>query len=268
MQLNSLFKHWSYRILAPGTLLREKYEALKQLLSYNIVCHEQMAEFQDLLHDEHREDMARIRKRFADFSNDVAGMIKALETMDPGTYSSLKSYHKKFDFYTRFLLASPRIDFSPPFVVGLKKIVLDDKQLGNKAKHLAALKNVIGCPVPQGFAISSSGYHYFIEYNNLRETLEKCLATLDINDTKSLNSTSTIIKKIIIEAELPPDIEQSIFEAYDNWDQSPGRRIEVAVRSSAISEDGDSSFAGQYDTILNVHREEIGSAYKKVLASK
>ena len=44
MQLNSLFKHWSYRIIAPGTLLREKYEALKELLSYDIRCHEEMAE--------------------------------------------------------------------------------------------------------------------------------------------------------------------------------------------------------------------------------
>ena len=96
MQLNSLFKHWSYRIIAPGTLLREKYEALKLLLSHDIRCHEAMAEFQVLLHDGHREDFARIRKRFHIFSAQVAQMIEALETMDPGRYSSLKSYHKKF----------------------------------------------------------------------------------------------------------------------------------------------------------------------------
>ncbi len=78
MQLNSLFKHWSYRIIAPGTLLREKYEALKELLSYDIRCHEEMAEFQELLHDSNREDFARIRKRFDYFSSQVSGMIQAL----------------------------------------------------------------------------------------------------------------------------------------------------------------------------------------------
>lgn len=268
LQLNSLFKHWSYRILAPGTLLREKYEALKQLLSHDIVCHEQMAELQDLLHDGHREDMARIRMRFADFSREVAGMIEALETMDPGTYSSLKSYHKKFDFYTRFLLASPQIDFSPPFVFTLQEISLDDKQMGNKAKHLAVLETKIQSPVPRGFAISSSGYHYFIEYNNLRETIEKYLSKLDINDTKSLNSTSNLLRKIIKEAEIPPDIEQPVLDAYDSWNQKGQESIKVAVRSSAISEDGESSFAGQYDTVLGVSREEIGSAYKQVIGSK
>ena len=109
MQLNSLFKHWSYRIFAPGTLLREKYEALKLLLSFDIACHEQMAEFQDLLHDGQREDFAGIRQRFTLFSEQVAGMIDSLDIMDPGNYTSLRSYHKKFDFYTRFLLAAHEV---------------------------------------------------------------------------------------------------------------------------------------------------------------
>ncbi|MFT5726613.1 MAG: pyruvate,water dikinase [Desulforhopalus sp.] len=268
MQLNTLFKHWSYRIIAPGTLLREKYEALKELLSYDICCHEEMAEFQDLLHDGHREDFARIRKRFSRFSAQVAGMIQALETMDPGTYSSLKSYHKKFDFYTRFLIASPAINFGPPYVLALEDISIDDKEIGNKAKHLAVLKHTLNNSVPNGFAISTSGYHYFIEYNNLRQTIEAQLAGLDINDTESLNITSQKLIKIVTEAELPPDIEQAIYNAYDIWNLPGQESIKIAVRSSAISEDGEYSFAGQYSTVLNVDRPDIGAAYKDVLASK
>ena len=268
MQLNTLFKQWSYRIIAPGTLLREKYEALKQLLSHDIRCHEEMAEFQDLLHDGHREDFARIRKRFSYFSTQVAGMIEALETLDPGTYSSLKAYHKKFDFYTRFLIASPAINFAPPYVFDLEEISIDNSNIGNKAKHLAVLKNTLRTPVPRGFAISSSAYHYFIEYNNLRETIENQLAELDINSEKSLQITSKKLKKLIIEAELPPDIEKSIYSAYDSWQQADGKSVTVAVRSSAINEDGNFSFAGQYSTVLNVNRPEIGYAYKQILASK
>jgi pyruvate, water dikinase len=268
MQLNTLFKHWSYRIIAPGTLLREKYEALKELLSYDISCHEAMAEFQDLLHDEHREDFARIRKRFSYFSGQVGGMVQALETMDPGAYSSLKSYHKKFDFYTKFLIAAPAINFAPPYVFAFEDISINNKQIGNKAKHLAVLKNILLSSVPRGFAISASGYHYFIEYNNLRGTIEAQLADLDINDTESLNFTSKKLKKILTEAELPPDIEKAAYNAYDIWSPSGGEPIQVAVRSSAISEDGEYSFAGQYSTVLNVDKSGIGAAYKEVLASK
>ena len=32
MLLNALFKHWSYRLFAPGMLLRQTYEAFKELL--------------------------------------------------------------------------------------------------------------------------------------------------------------------------------------------------------------------------------------------
>ncbi|TKB08542.1 PEP/pyruvate-binding domain-containing protein [Desulforhopalus sp. IMCC35007] len=268
MQLNSLFKHWSYRIIAPGTLLREKYEALKLLLSHDIRCHEAMAEFQVLLHDGHREDFARIRKRFHIFSAQVAQMIEALETMDPGRYSSLKSYHKKFDFYTRFLIAPPAIDFAPPYVLPLEDIAPENKKIGNKAKHLAQLKNSLTSVVPRGFAVSGSSYHYFIEYNNLRQIIEEQLAGLNINSTKSLDSVSRMLEKLITEAELPPDIEQAMDTAFNSWNMSSNDEIKVAVRSSAISEDGESSFAGQYRTVLNVNREGVGAAYKKVIASK
>ena len=41
-----------------------------------------------------------------------------------------------------------------------------------------------------------------------------------------------------------------------------------AVRSSAMGEDGDLSFAGQFDTLLGVPRERLLEAYRKVVASR
>lgn len=268
MQLNSLFKHWSYRIFAPGTLLREKYEALKLLLSFDIACHEQMAEFQDLLHDGQREDFAGIRQRFTVFSEQVAGMIDSLDIMDPGNYTSLRSYHKKFDFYTRFLLAPPKIEFGPPFIRSLSEISTKSKQLGNKAKHLAILQNELGAPVPRGFAVTTSGYHYFIEYNDLRGAIDELLAVLNINSPHSLNLISERLTELILGAEIPADIEEAMLTLYDSWGGATGNQIYVAVRSSAVSEDGAFSFAGLYSTILNIPRENIGKAYREVLASK
>ena len=40
------------------------------------------------------------------------------------------------------------------------------------------------------------------------------------------------------------------------------------MRSSAVGEDTEATFAGQYDTVLNVTGENIMDAYKTVLASK
>lgn len=113
MVINSLVKHWSYRIIAPGTLLREQYESLRTLLQYDVICHEQMADLQDILTSGKARDFACIRKDIAEFSANVSGMVKALDEMAPGKYTALKNYHKKFDFYCRFLLAPPKTDFSP-----------------------------------------------------------------------------------------------------------------------------------------------------------
>lgn len=267
MQLNSLFKHWSYRILAPGTLLRQKYEALKRLLNYDISCHEQMAEFQELLYGGQCEDLAGVRRRFSEFSKKVAGMIDALETMEPGRYSALRSYHKKFDFYTRFLLAPPRIASSPPFVVPVSDISRDDSMIGNKAKHLAIIQRELGTPMPRGFAITAAAYHHFIEYNALRPKIDALLAELDIRNRISLEKTSRHLQKLIETAELPPDIQQAIDEGCAAWRHTSTRK-EVAVRSSGVNEDGASSFAGQYVSCLHVKPHAIGESYKKVLASK
>ncbi len=268
MLLDSLFKYWSYRIIAPGTILREKYEALKELLHYDILCHEQMAEFQDLLHGQQREDLTCIRKRFTRFSQQVGGMVDCLETMAPGKFVSLKSYHKKFDFYTRFLLAPPKIDFSPPFVLDLEELALDSKQLGKKAKNTAIVQNELGIQVPRGFAVTISGYHCFVEENNLREPIDELLTELNIHSPHSLAQTSHRLMEIILSAEVPSHIEESILAAYERLFHEDSKKINVAVRSSAINEDGDCSFAGQYVTVLDVKRDSIGKAYREVIASK
>ncbi|HIP82383.1 MAG TPA: hypothetical protein EYH19_02220, partial [Desulfocapsa sulfexigens] len=73
-----------------GYLLRERSD---------VHCHEQMADFQDLLYSDLPEDLSRTRIRFDLFSDQIAGMIASLATMALGKYVTLKDYHKKFDFY-------------------------------------------------------------------------------------------------------------------------------------------------------------------------
>ncbi len=267
MQLNTLFKHWTFRIFAPGTVLREKYEAFKRLLRYDARCHEQMAEFQGLLHGDRREDLCRMRKRFSLFSDQVFGMVTCLETMAPGEYVTLKDYHKKFDFYVHFLLAPPMVDFGPPFVLSLDEIHPENKNTGNKAKNLAILKAELNLPIPNGFAVTTNAFHYLVEYNNLRHTLDDLLSELNIESSHSMNWISGQLMDRIRNAEMPPDIEQAILTSYAELERD-GRKVVTAVRSSAISEDGDYSFAGQYTSLLGVTNEKIISAYLEVLASK
>jgi pyruvate, water dikinase len=267
MVINSLVKHWSYRIIAPGTLLREQYESLRTLLHYDILCHEQMANIQNLLTTDKALDFAGVRREFNNFSANVAGMVEALQAMVPGKYSSLTNYHKKFDFYCRFLLAPPRTDFQPPYSIPLDDIKKETKNCGNKARQLACLKNDLDIPVPPGFAVTTDGYYYLVEHNNLRETIDQELASLNINDTPSLTRTSNLLMQLIREAEIPPVLENEIYSAHDTL-FGFGNNTRLAVRSNATCEDGENSFAGQFITKLNVERGQLLEAYKQVLASK
>ncbi|WP_163337558.1 PEP/pyruvate-binding domain-containing protein [Desulfopila sp. IMCC35008] len=267
MAINSLVKHWSYRIIAPGTLLREQYESLRSLLHYDVLCHEQMAQLQALTTTGKVKDFAGVRKDFADFSANVAGMVDALQAMVPGKYSPLTSYHKKFDFYCRFLLAPPKTDFQPPYTIPLQDISRETRNCGNKARQLACLNNDLDISVPPGFAITADGYHYLVAHNNLRDKIDRELATLDIMDLVSLTGTSTILKQLIREAVIPPELANEILSSHDTLFGS-GNATRLAVRSNATCEDGENSFAGQFITKLNVKRDRILEAYKKVLASK
>ncbi len=114
-----------------------------------------------------------------------------------------------------------------------------------------------GVKVPNGFAISASGYDHYLNYSGIRAEVEAVLRRLDIKDLKSLSDTGGKIRTTIRETPLPADLEQAIKDAYDELCKEYGGEVDTAVRSSATAEDlPDASFAGQQDTYLNVRGHE------------
>ncbi len=269
MLIANLFRHWTYQVFAPGTVLREKYEAFKLLLAYDKKAHELMADLEEIYHNKTRVDFKAIEEKYDRLSEYISGMIQYLFQMCPGHYHDLKDYFKKFDFYIKFRLAPPEFDFSPPFTIPLNEISQDDYIMaGGKAFNLAILKKKLNLPMPKGFVITTNAFYYFIEFNDLRKSIDNLLIKLDISSPSSLNGTSLKLVDIIMGAEMPEDIKNEIFQSVESTKWDNGENMRLAIRSSAVSEDSESSFAGQYRTILNVDKNSIIDAYKKVIASK
>ena len=69
---------------------------------------------------------------------------------------------------------------------------------------------------------------------------------------------------------MPPALEAAIFEAFEQLAArscSP-EPLRVSLRSSAIGEDDpETSFAGQYLSLLNVSKGQLLQGYKEVVAS-
>lgn len=256
-------------MFSPGTVLREKYEAFKSLLAHDKCAHEVMAELEEIYYNQVRVDFQVIAKKYDRLAESVSGIVEDLSKICPSRYLNLKDYFKKFDFYIRFMLAPPEYNFSPPFTVQLNDISSDSRLLvGGKALHLSVIKSNLDLPIPSGFVITTNAFFYLIEHNDLRKLIDEKLAGLDINSTSSLYHTSDDLVALIMNSRIPPDIENAVLNAFKACQWTKNRDIRIAMRSSAVCEDEQSSFAGQYLTVLNVKEENILDAYKKVIASK
>jgi len=118
-----------------------------------------------------------------------------------------------------------------PYAIPLYDLTRADvSRVGAKAANLGELAQA-GFQVPDGFALTIHAFDHFIKVNALDET----------------QSPETVEK-----AELPPEIHEALHAASVKLNGTP-----LAVRSSGLAEDLEgASFAGQYETILNVRGED------------
>ena len=267
MRVNSLFKYLTYRVFAPGAVLRKTYEAFQRLLTYDNHCHELMAELESYYYQGIKEDFCKIAKVYHALAENVEGMVTCLNQMAPASYHDLPAYFKKVNFYAGYFLEPPPVTITPPYVLSFTDKAVNGELAGSKTCRLIELRDLLGLNVPDGFVISTNCFFYFLEYNDLRSIIDNLLETVSIDDIDYLETTAKEIETLILKAVLPPEIEREIQRETERLQQSSATE-HFAVRSSAVAEDGECSFAGQYRTCLNVPALEIIHAYKKVLASK
>jgi hypothetical protein len=127
--------------------------------------------------------------------------------------------------------------------------------VGGKAANLGEVLNRAHLPVPPGFAVTAYAGWHFLEKNALAQFIQQQLKGLDIDDTEHLTAVSHIIQKRISDADPPLDLQRAIYQATAELQARFGSGLHLAVRSSATSEDGEATFAGQHTTVLNVARE-------------
>jgi pyruvate,water dikinase len=138
--------------------------------------------------------------------------------------------------------------------------------LGEMIRELAGA----GVPVPDGFATTAAAYRLFLERAGLSARLAEVLRGLDAGDVADLARRAAEARRLILEAELPPELRGALVESYRELSRACGEAAtDVAVRSSATAEDlPEASFAGQQETYLNVRGEaELVAACRRCFAS-
>jgi pyruvate,water dikinase len=259
-----LFKYWTYQVFAPGTLLRKKYNAFKELLAFDDACLDLVADIEEIAYGEVRADWAGVVRLVEELEENVRGLARALMNMSPASYMDLPEYLDKVCFYVRMGLDLPDPNISPPHFLSLYEAADQPELSGGKAHNVALMAAETYLNVPPGFVVTASAFNYFIEAEGLRSRLDDILSTVTLEDQGRLEAACEQLRSLILESEVPASIARDMVERATKL--AGGGT--VAVRSSAVAEDGELSFAGQYESLLGVAPENVVDAYKEVLASK
>ncbi len=142
--------------------------------------------------------------------------------------------------------------------IDLTDITYKDRGVGSKAANLGKLiKNNFS--VPSGFVVKITAYDLFLKNNNLIELIQKTLKSIDYSNLESVNNLANTISDTFEKSSFPKELIEEI-----NLKYQPFSSYGVAIRSSATAEDmPKASFAGQYDTFLNVKDLELLLHYIK-----
>lgn len=139
---------------------------------------------------------------------------------------------------------------------------------GGKGASLSRMARA-GLPVPPGFVVGSAAFCDFLDCHDGVDLIGHATRDLDVHDDAALQRASEQIRRLILSHPLAEVTQQAIRSAYLELGTTsletaaptteapttvaPASGALVAVRSSAVSEDGEAaSFAGQQETFLSL----------------
>ena len=137
--------------------------------------------------------------------------------------------------------------------------------LGEMIKELSKK----GINIPDGFTLTTKAYWHYLKTNKIDKKLKEIFEKFDSKSIKSLQKTGKLSRNLILKGKIPDDLKREIVAAYRKLGKKYGSNPKVAVRTSGVAEDtATASFAGQFETYLNVFGEEnVLEAVKKSIAS-
>jgi pyruvate, water dikinase len=256
-------------------VFRLKHDRFKELLDSNTELSKIIADMEEKLQGHQVFGMSYVRSQSTRAIFHTLRMIESLNALSGRKYSALLDVLEEFNSRIKEELGSrkesPVTEWTLPYTKIGREMV---DSVGGKSANLGEVLNRTGLPIPEGFAITTRAFDFFLSENDLIDAINKIKMEIDANDPESINYASEEIQRLIISAPVPHELSEAILSAYDQMMVRIRRRdgtheicTRVSLRSSAIGEDSELSFAGQYLSVLNVPREKLIQTYTYIIAS-
>jgi pyruvate,water dikinase len=272
--LRSLFSGLYRRPPVPSreetaAVFREKYNHFQSLLESNTELLKICSEMETMLSGHEVFGMAFIRSRSSRAIFHAIRLIKSFERLSGRAQPTLLALVERLSGAIKGDLDGRVNPHRGALALDLSEITGEMvDQVGGKCANLGEIANRAGLPVPPGFAVTTAAFRAFFEEAGLVDTIRSIRLGITPDDPACLAAAAEDIQAAILRAPLPEAVAQAIAAAAARLGtKGDGPPPRFAMRSSAIGEDGELSFAGQYLTMLGVAQDRLDSAYKLVIAS-
>ena len=246
---------------------RKRYARFRKLIDANAALGEVLADLEDKLTGKSLFGAVYVRHTARQAVRLTRRMAESLESMHPGAHRGLLVAVEAIETKLQLLLGQEAEcrDDCKRFTLSLTEVDLSMVDwVGGKCAGLGEMLSMAGVPVPRGFAVTITAFHRFMEYEGLGQAVEDKLLHVNSEDREAMGAILDEVRLMVEHAPLPPDIEKALLQACaDTFGDEP---VRLAVRSSARSEDGDKSFAGQFQTELSVRREDLPASWRRVVS--
>ena len=251
-----------------------RYASFKELLASYTELLNIISDIEEKLREQAIFGMSYIRSQSTRAVFHTLRMLKSFDDLSGQSYLTLFDVLERINQAIQEEVSKRKELLVCEWVLPYSRITRDMVDwVGGKNANLGELANRAGLAIPEGFAITTCAYDFFLQQNALGDEISRIRRNLDPHDTKALNKDSEQIRRLIMLARVPEELEEAILSAYDDMvvtirqkGGEPKLLPSVALRSTAMGKDGEHSHTGQYVSIFNVKRDRIIQTYKHILA--
>ena len=246
--------------------LRDKLNTFRDLVDKNDEVLGLIGDASEKLGGDYVFDSRYLEELAGKLRTAVHGVVDDLNAISHNRYPELFEVLSGIDAAIRGTLECRMTVPDTPYVLSLDEVGTEHLEaVGEKMARLGEMSRRLGCRIPDGFVVTARACREYLDAADIRENVEALRVQFDEGGA-DIEEKARQLQERVLATPVPRRIARAIRRAVSDIERE-GAPDSFAVRSSAVGEDGELSFAGQYETLLGVRAEDVVTAYRKVVAS-